>query len=345
MTDDRLDRLLDDFGRELAQAGRRPQRRSALRRRRTLALAAAPALAAVAVALLAWPGSGGSGLDVIAEARAALTPSDDEIVHLVITTIAETPDGRRQEPQASEQWSATNPTRWRSASEVSGVFVASAEPFDPDAEPVTDRLQQSYRPGEFRDYLARSNVLSVLLGPAADQRSDVPSPLGLGDGDPVSELAGMLASGQLRDTGTVESGGRTVRRLVGTTTGVHVDGTPRQVVFDVDPETFAPIAGSTTIVLGGDRRIVTRFEVQRYERLPLDDETAQLLRIPTDRDTKVVAERGGADLVERGVCRHQPGAGDVICRPPESGRPAPGQSTPAPPPPGEPPPPTPGPAP
>lgn len=316
MTNNRLDRLMDHFGDELARAGR-DSRRRVLLSRRTLAFVAAPAVVAVAVASLVWPGGGGgSGLDVIAEARAALTPSDEEIVHLVITTISETPEGRQQEPQTSEQWSATNPTRWRSVSEISGFFVGPGARFDADAEPATVRLEQSYKPGEFRNYSTRPNVLSVLLGPPADERSRVPSALGLGDGDPVTELARMLSSRQLSDAGTVQSGGKSVRRLVGTSTGVHADGTPRRVVFDVDPTTFAPIAGSTSLEKGNGRRITTRFQVKRYERLPLNAATTDLLRIPISRDTKVAAERGGADLIDNGTCTRQPGSENVICKQP-----------------------------
>ncbi len=316
MTDTRLDRLKDHFGEELARAARQPRRRVLLSRR-TLAFAAAASAVAVVVALLSWPGGGGgSGLDVIAEARAALTPSDDEIVHLVIATSFVTPDGP-QEPQTSEQWSAINPARWRLINTAASFReVRPGQPLDPDAQSFTDRLQQSYRPGDFRSFMPHGNDMSVLLGPGADERSRVPSALGLGDGDPVTELARMLGSGQLRDTGTVQSEGRTVRRLAGTLTGVHADGTPRRVVFDVDPDTFAPLAGSASVTLGSAGRTTTRFRVKRYERLPLDDKTAELLRIPTNPDTTVVAERGGANLIEQGTCARQPGSGDVVCRQP-----------------------------
>jgi hypothetical protein len=312
--------VIDRVGEELRRAAAKHARTSRRRRRAgRLVPVAAAALALAIAAIVVLPGAGGppiEGLNVVAQAHAALAPSDDEIVHLVITTESERPSGVF-EPTTTEQWSATEPTRWRSASEISGVIaVGPEEGLDPDAEPVTDRIQQSYQPGEFRSYSERGNGLSVLRGTAADERARVPSALGLGDGDPVTELASMLASEQLRDAGTVQSEGRTVRRLVGMSTGVHADGKPRQVVFDVDPETYAPIAGSTTIVFGGDHRSVTRFEVQRYERLPLNDETARLLRIPTNSDTEVVAERGGADLIERGVCRRQPRSADVICLPP-----------------------------
>lgn len=126
----------------------------------------------------------------------------------------------------------------------------------------------------------------------------------------------MLSSRQLRDAGTVQSDGKSVRRLVGMSTGVHADGTPRRVVFDVDPKTFAPIAGSTSLEAGNRRRITTRFQIQRYERLPLDATTTELLRIPINGDTKVVAERGGANLIDNGTCTRQPKSENVTCNQP-----------------------------
>ena len=92
-----LDRYMDDFGHDLARAGRARRRR---RRRVRLALAL-PARRALAVTVAALPGTEG-GVDAVAAAREALAPSD-EIVHMKVQM------KHRQERElgpTTEQWYA-----------------------------------------------------------------------------------------------------------------------------------------------------------------------------------------------------------------------------------------------
>lgn len=284
MTDHRLDRTMDDFGAELARAARQPRRRAP--RRLRVGLAAGSASAAIALVLLAWPGSDdGSGLDVVARAQAALAPSG-EIVHLVMTTSSQSP-GSDTFPIKTEQWSASDPTRWRVVQNLRATVVApelrDTKPRRP--HPTLTRMEQSFAGGELRSFNAKANALTV--------EHDVPgigkdAPIGPFGGDPVSRLREMLVGGQLRDAGTARSHGRTVRRLVGSSHGVNGEGLLRTVTFDVDPESFAPIAGTSTVDRGADRKIVVRFRVNHYERLALNERTEQLLRIATDADTKIV---------------------------------------------------------
>ena len=90
----------------------------------------------------------------------------------------------------------------------------------------------------------------------------------------------MLESGKLTDQGEVESGGRSVRRLAG-----EVSGEP--LTYDVDPATFAPVAGAHG---------KGSFTVERYEKLPLTDETAELLTLTPPAGAKVTVKDRPVEL-------------------------------------------------
>jgi len=68
------DRLMDDFGAELARAGRRVAVRRSRRRRITVGGLALAACLAIALVLFGVGSGGGRRLDVVAQARAALSP-------------------------------------------------------------------------------------------------------------------------------------------------------------------------------------------------------------------------------------------------------------------------------
>lgn len=60
-------------------------------------------------------------------------------------------------------------------------------------------------------------------------------------------------------------------------------------VYFVDPDSFVPVSGHLTIKRKGGR--TTRgpeFRVTSYERLPLDGQTAELLKLQTTPKTKYV---------------------------------------------------------
>jgi hypothetical protein len=268
MSDDhRYQQLMDGFGAELARAEARMTARRARRRRVTLGgLAASGALAAVLV-LVGIGGGGGRGLDVFAQARAALAPPR-EVVHLVVTSSLV---GRHSRPLTTEQWSATDPPRWRISMD-------------------DGHQQMAYARGVQRVYFRPRNALSIYRGYSA---KSVPSKApGMFSNDPVAGLRAMLAAGKLRDAGEVTANGRTVRRLVGEMrTPERGDDFVRRITYDVDAKTFAPLGGTLEFLLAHGHSSTMRFDVDRYERLPLTTENAKLLTIHTNAQTKVTVHQ------------------------------------------------------
>jgi hypothetical protein len=268
MSDDhRYQQLMDGFGAELARAEARMTARRVRRRRVTLGgLAASGALAAVLV-LVGIGGGGGRGLDVLAQARAALAPPR-EVVHLVVTSSLV---GRHSRPLTTEQWSATDPPRWRISMD-------------------DGHQQMAYARGVQRVYFRPRNALSIYRGYSA---KSVPSNApGMFSNDPVAGLRAMLAAGKLRDAGEVTANGRTVRRLVGEMRIPERSGAfVQRTTYDVDPKTFAPLGGTVVFLLAHGHRVTMAFHVDRYERLPLTADTTKLLTIRTNAQTKVTVHQ------------------------------------------------------
>jgi hypothetical protein len=110
-------------------------------------LAAAAALAAVLV-LVGFGAGAGKRLDVVAQARAALSPPQ-EIVHMVVTDSAVARRGVRvPPPNTTEQWSAVDPPRWR--------LVQNMAP--------AGRQEFAYAHGEQLNYVAPRNALTIYRG-------------------------------------------------------------------------------------------------------------------------------------------------------------------------------------
>ena len=273
-----LDRYLDHFGENLA--GAEPPRR-----RRTPVLGVVAVVACVAAVLFGLgltDSPAGRALDAVAEARAALTPPG-EVVHLKITART-TGEGinvgvQPRGPNTTEQWTAVEPPRWR-------VVQTSRTPVGG----LTDRTQFSYAGGAQSFYSERRNELTRSegysdQGPAAEPVA----PLG---GDPENDLRSLLASGRVRDTGLVQTRGRQVRRLTSERDSAIETTT---FAYDVDPSSFAPVAGTLTVRFHRKRgngttdryTLRTTFIVNRYERLPLNSATEKLLVIPTKPDTDI----------------------------------------------------------
>ncbi len=91
----------------------------------------------------------------------------------------------------------------------------------------------------------------------------------------------MLASGKLKDAGSAQSNGRTVRRL-------KSSDRYRVLTYDVDPTTFAPVGGSITIKFRHDSNTdATTFVVETYERIPIDAADERVFTIKTKPDPQV----------------------------------------------------------
>lgn len=288
--DDPLDRYMDTFGERLeAAAAQRKATKSPRRRLRRAALIGGPvaALALTAVLLLLPGSTTPRHLDVLAEARAALAPQQDELTHLVVRQRLLTDDdnkssySRQVAPIVIEQWSATRPVRWR---------VGFALPPDSDQPPGT-QLQMSYANGVQEQYtpksnrLRRSHGLGKLAAPAA-------SPLGT---DPVATLRSLLSRGQLRDAGSAKVGERDVHRLVGTRSRTIHTKKGKQtykspVEYDVDPTTFSPVRARIGLPFprtSGASPLFVVLDFTTFERLPLTPATERLLAIHPKPGVKV----------------------------------------------------------
>jgi hypothetical protein len=149
----------------------------------------------------------------------------------------------------------------------------------------------AYIDGTTTDYDSDSNRQHNVTGyKDTDPQARAFGLFGTGGNDPDADLRTMLAKGKLKDAGLVEADGRTVRRLQG--------GDPlRRWVYDVDPDTFAPVGGSMTLHFphgGGEH--TTRFYVEVYERIPLGSDvftiqTRPRPQVSTRTKQQVLAQR------------------------------------------------------
>jgi hypothetical protein len=239
-----LDHYLDRLGGKLERA--RP-------RRRRRPLVAIPALAVVIVAatLVFGPGGQRHPVDAVAAARAALD-ADGQILHMKVRV--------RLDPSmkiargakisgAQEQWSQSDPKRWRfRETRTDGSWAEFA-----------------YADGTATDYDSDRNRVRRITG--FKDTDPQARPLGLlgvrGGGDPDAGLKAMLATGKVTDVGLVQADGREVRRLEG-------KDRYRDWVYDVDPETFAPVSVALTTHLPNSEGSDTmRLVIELYERIPL----------------------------------------------------------------------------
>lgn len=228
---------------ELNRVAGQRARRSRLRRR----LPATVALTMMTgVAGFLALGASSGGIDVVAEARAALA-GPEEIIHYVGTvTVA------GNEPEQIKQWATVEPTRWH-------VVRATGE--------------AAYRDGEMTTYNASRGSLHTLRGLA----DNPPAPPGFGPlgSDAVTTIKRMLAAEQLQDIGQATVDGCTVRRLRGRTPGIGPNA-PLEVTYDVDPESYEPVAARAEPGRGAPA-VDIRFET--FERLPFTPTTEHLLEV------------------------------------------------------------------
>jgi hypothetical protein len=260
-----LDRYLDDLGAKLD--GARPPRS-----RRPLIAIAAVALAVVAAVLVMGPGGQRHPVDAIAAARAALE-TDGQILHMKVRLeldSSETIAPGAKIARYSEQWSQTDPKRWRfRQTRTDGSWSEVA-----------------YGAGTATDYDSDSNRQRNITG----YRDSDPQAraLGLygvrGGNDPDADLKTMLANGKLKDAGLVQADGRTVRRL-------QADDGLRGWVYDVDPTTFAPVGGAMTLRPPRGTAVTTRFIVEAYERLPLGADVFTIQTKPHPKITTLTKHR------------------------------------------------------
>jgi hypothetical protein len=237
-----LDRYIERFGAQV-HAAEPP------RRRRELAAVAVAALVAAAVLIIA-PGGGTRPVDAIAAARAALE-ADGQILYMKVRLqldpgVGIAPGAKIE--HVNEQWSQSNPKRWRyRGTRTDGSWAEFA-----------------YVDGAATNYDSDTNRGRTITGyEDTDPQARAPGLFGVrGGNDPDADLRAMLAAGRLEDTGLVQAHDRTVRRLEG-------GDRHRSWIYDVDPETFAPVGGAMTLHHPKAPVHTTRFVVEAYERIPL----------------------------------------------------------------------------
>ena len=292
-SDAQLQDYFDEYGRRLHAVADSDVPAARRTPRRLIALGASGLAVAAIVAWLLSGATAGNRLDVVSEARAALAPAG-EIVHMVVTTSLVDAGGTRS--STVEQWSATDPPRWRIVQTLPPADAVRGVMHDPDGNVIEGRQEFAYADGEQRVYYAQRDALEINQGfRLSDDGPAARFPGILGEG--AEDLRAALASGNVRDEGERVVDGRTVRRLV-SEKGVGMN--LRRWTYDVDPETFAPIQAEIEFgvpVEGAEPRRA-HLRVDKFERIPLNDETEKLLTIATTPNTKVTV-RTAEEIRER----------------------------------------------
>jgi hypothetical protein len=292
---DEYERFLEQMGAELDQAASR--RASQLRRRRRVATGGL-ALCAVVAGIALVIGGGTGRVDVVAQAEAALAPTG-QVLRLVTVSRLEMRGGTHAEitgseaeslgwnkPRTAEQWSASEPTRWRIATTIPTATSASSVAAAP--------IQCAYSAGSEETYdqgLPTNEVVIVPVSSGQDESSQE-SPCttqvsgGLGT-QPVAHIHAMLESGALKAAGKTTVNGHEVLRLTGQETRPQGTGTASSwpIEYDVNPETYAPVRFVVEMVgadaLGNPGTLTEVTEVTGYEELPLTEATTGLLSLRT----------------------------------------------------------------
>jgi hypothetical protein len=179
-------------------------------------------------------------------------------------------------PRTAEEWSASEPTRWRIATTIPTATSEGSIA----AAPIQC---------EGRDESSEES-------PCTTQVSG-----GLGT-QPVAHIHTMLESGELKATGKATVNGREVLRLTGRETRPQLTGAGPAwpIEYDVDPETYAPVRFTVEMVganaLGNTGTLTEVTNVTTYEQLPLNETTTGLLALKT---TGMPVIRHGVNQYER----------------------------------------------
>ena len=301
------------------------------RRRWVAAVGAGAALAIAAVGalivVLAAP-SGENKVNVVAEARAAL-PSAGELLHVsTVSTVSLVGAGEGAQerfdeftlrhpdayaPGYFEEWSADG--HWRVAvpagraspemlaahgfhlsdQELQGIGLTH-EVTGPTQEAYADRVDSLYV--EKLGVIIRARFQEA--GSAgADKMGSAPGAIYTGapfiGRDPVATIRGQLDHGLLRDAGSAEVDGLSVRRLV--TKSGEPDVVP--VEYDVDAQTFEPVRFRTFGHWVGPpnsayppERMAEDVDFKVFDSGPLNSDTEQQLKIQAPPGTTVVDAHG-----------------------------------------------------
>jgi hypothetical protein len=311
---DEYERFLDEMGVQLDQAAIR--RTSQLRRRRRAATGGLALLAAVTGGVLLI-GKGAGRVDVVAQAEAALAPAG-QVLRLVTVSQLEMRGGTHAQvtgsqaeslgwnrPRTAEQWSASEPTRWRIATTIPTATRAGFVTAAPIQCAYSAGSEETYDQG----FLA-NEVVIVPVSKGQDESSEQ-SPCttqvsgGLGT-EPVAHIRTMLESGQLKAAGKVTVNGHEVLRLTGEEARTQPTGAGPAwpIEYDVEPETYAPVRFTVEMAgadaLGNPGTLTEVTSVTTYEQLPLNETTTGLLALKTT----------GTPVIRHGVNQYERRLGD-----------------------------------
>lgn len=282
---DPIERYYEEFEtryQAVARPAERPVRMWSVRR---VAFAAAAFALVAGLALAVLPGTGRNGATAYAVQRAsAVLATDGAIIHTVSTT-TQYVEGEKVRLR-SESWVGLDSVRTRFDEDGDGVEDQFAQHWDVGRQGADGKVPvraESYNPATktFTYYRTRSRVGAFL------------------NADPVSGIRAKLADGGVTDEGVVTIRGRQARKLVARTdptppiqTGPNsgIASTEGSVTeYYVDAKTFEPIRIRSSYGDPADG-LWTVDEIDRFERLPVNAETRQLLSIKVPAGTKRVDE-------------------------------------------------------
>lgn len=191
---------------------------------------------------------------------------------------------------------AADPLRWRIVQVRSPCNVGMT--ITADGSAVTGGSESAYADGTRTTYWPEADKLDIVRG--LDGRPPRPPQAGfVGGVDPVTEVRRMLAEGELEDRGVSKPpDGRAVRTLSGE---LRTPGGQQTLEYVVDAESFTPIRATITSIhpvledRSREERVTLRIVFDLYERLPLNEGTAELLTIRPERPP-AVTEREADEL-------------------------------------------------
>jgi hypothetical protein len=236
------------FERQLERAIRLDRGR---RRRRVAFRLAAVGVGALAIALGALsvlPGDG-PGRSTVARAATALSPPGGKILHTVILTTENWPDGEVIASR-SETWQQTSP------------------PYDHRTVMGGRRQRElAMRDGRPESYDARTNTIYIVV--PGTKLPPLERPVGSPEDRLLDDLRTFLRSGLAREDGRVNVRGRTAIRIVSVGSGSSL----KRIL--VDAETYRPIESFSVSDEGV--RVTSRYET--YEELPATEANLALLSL------------------------------------------------------------------
>lgn len=313
MADDKLDDLpiLREIGADLRAAATRAdgltRRPASWRQRPRLRPSAALGVAALAIVagVLLVANPGGSRLDPVAQAQAALD-TEDAVLHMVVRGGMVQPDGSPVETMFSvgperrlveivrrtERWVTSRPVRTRLEQPVrtrDGTWAGAIS-----QGTAADGTRWTRTP-DGRLQTTSAAQIATLEHRAAETAGGGPSDIRqdpiAGDEDPTVALRRLFDSGRFEPGAERVRDGRKVRDLVASEPGQRFEnGAIRpdaRTVYTVDAESFAPVEIRHYRRLPGEGqlKLSSHTVVETFERLDADDLPADLFEVPEGSDS------------------------------------------------------------